>query len=204
MNVESLQPYKLGKRSWGIVVSSVYKKNTCRRIVGATDIALVVTDWAITEVFAWSYLVVEIRVLQHLLKGELMTLKVKLSVVWLLTRRQMLTSTNQVLMRTATFTIQNTSGDKSLIACMILNMCNRDISKDLFLNLSPPEKLTMVTFGSEKPWHLQYKPSLLQSVLKDQKVMYLDISVAPSITGKIRKWKTQHLEFLKTSLAKRC
>ena len=59
------------------------------------------------------------------------------------------------------------------------------LAKDLCLNLSPPEKLTVVTFGTENPRHLQYKPSSLQVVLKDGKAMHLNVSVVPRITGKI-------------------
>ena len=92
--------------------------------------------------------------------------------------KTMLTSTNQVLMQTATSTIWNTSGDKSLKVRMILDSGSQRtyvterLAKDLCLNISPPEKLTVVTFGTENPRHLQYKPSSLQLVLKDGKVMH--------------------------------
>ena len=119
--------------------------------------------------------------------------------------KTMLTSTNQVLMQTAISTIRNTSGEKSLKVCMILDSRSQRtyvterLAKDLCLSLSPPEKLAVVTFGTEKPWHLQYKPSLLELVFKDGKVMHLGVSVVPSITGKINRvpLKAQHLEFLK-------
>ena len=79
--------------------------------------------------------------------------------------KTMLTSSNQVLMQTATSIIQNTSDDKSLRVRTILDSGSQRtyvterLVKDLCLNLSPPEKLTVVTFDTENPRHLQYKPS---------------------------------------------
>jgi len=81
---------------------------------------------------------------------------------------------------------------------MILDSGSPVEAKDLNLRLSPPEKLTIVTFGTEKSRFLEYKPSTLQLILKDGKAMFLDVSVVPSITGKINKLtlKAQRIEFL--------
>ena len=50
----------------------------------------------------------------------------------------------------------------------------------------------MVAFGTENPQRLQYKPSSLQLVLKDGKVMHLDVSV---VINRV-PLKAQHLKFL--------
>jgi len=64
--------------------------------------------------------------------------------------------------------------------------------------LHPPKKLAVVTFGTDKPRYLQYKPSKLQLVLKSGTTMCLDVSVVPNITGWINRFplETQHVEFL--------
>ena len=116
----------------------------------------------------------------------------------------MLTSTNQVLMQTATAPIKNIPGDVSLTVRIILDSGSQrtyvteKLAKDLRLNLSPPEKLAVVTFGTNKPKYLQYKPSRLQLILKGGNTMYLDVSVVPNITGRINRFPlgTQQVEFL--------
>ena len=118
--------------------------------------------------------------------------------------KAMLTSSNQVLMQTATCTIKSISGESSLSVRMILDSGSQrtyvteKLAKNLGLHLNPPEKLTVVTFGTEKPKYLRYKPSRLQLMLKDGSSMVLGVSVVPSITGKINRFPlgTQHVEFL--------
>ena len=69
----------------------------------------------------------------------------------------MLPPTNQVLMQTATALIKNIAGDISHIIRIIL-VCGSQrmyvtekLAKELHLNLSPPEKLAVVTLGTDKP-----------------------------------------------------
>ena len=84
----------------------------------------------------------------------------------------MLTPTNQVLMQRAIALIKNIPSCISLTVCIILNSDSQrtymteKLAKDPCLNLSPPEKLAVVTFGTDKPKYLQYKPSRLQLILK--------------------------------------
>ena len=59
------------------------------------------------------------------------------------------------------------------------------LAKALNLQLNTPERLAVVTFGSNRPKYLQYTPSKLQLILRQGKPMILDVSVVPNITGKI-------------------
>ena len=61
------------------------------------------------------------------------------------------------------------------------------LARKLNLHLRAPKKLAVVTFGSERPKYLQYRPSELQLFLKDGKQMTLDVSVVPNITGRITR-----------------
>lgn len=96
-----------------------------------------------------------------------------------------MTSGNQVQMQTATFVVKNLSGTSSASVCMILDSgsqrtyVTKKLAKNLHLQLSPPEKLSVVTFGTEKPKYLQYMSSKLQLILKDGKAMVLDVSIVP-------------------------
>ena len=122
----------------------------------------------------------------------------------------MLTSSNQVLMQTALSTVKNISGNTSLTVRIILDSGSQrtyiteKLAKELNLHLKPLEKLAVVTFGTEKPRFLEYKPSTLQLMLKDGKAMNLDVSVVPSITGKINRFplKAQHVEFFNSKFGK--
>ena len=116
----------------------------------------------------------------------------------------MLTPTNQVLMQMATALIKNIPGDISLTVHIILDSGSQrtyvteKLAKDLCLNLSPPEKLAVATFGTDKPRYFQYKPSRLQLMLKDGNMICLDVSVVPNISGKINRFplRTEQVEFL--------
>ena len=59
------------------------------------------------------------------------------------------------------------------------------LAKSLQLVLRPPERLTVATFGSDKPMHIKYRPTELQLVLRDGNVLQLEVSVVPHITGKV-------------------
>ena len=61
------------------------------------------------------------------------------------------------------------------------------LAKNLQLQLNSHERLSVVTFGTEKLRYLQYMPSKLQLILKDGNPMVLDVSVVPSITGRITR-----------------
>ena len=104
-----------------------------------------------------------------------------------------LTSSNQVQMQTATSMVKNLSGSSSASVRMILDSGSQrtyvteKLAKNLQLQLNSPERLSMVTFGTEKPKYLQYMPSKLQLILKDGNPMVLDVSVVPSITGRITR-----------------
>ena len=113
-------------------------------------------------------------------------------------KEMILTSGNQVQMQTATSIVKNLSGSSSASVRMILDSGSQrtyiteKLAKDLHLQLNPPERLTVVTFGTEKPRYLQYMPSKLQLILKDGNPMALDVSVVPSITGRITRTPLTH------------
>ena len=113
-------------------------------------------------------------------------------------KEMLLTSGSQVQMQTATSTIKNLSGSSSTSVRLILDSGSQKtyvtekLAKDLHLQLNPPERLTVITFGTEKPRYLQYMPSKLQLILKDGDPMVLDVSVIPSITGRITRTPLSH------------
>ena len=61
------------------------------------------------------------------------------------------------------------------------------LAKTLKLELKPPERLSVVTFGSNKPSQIKYRDTSLQLVLKDGSLMHMEGSVVPQITGKISR-----------------
>jgi len=48
------------------------------------------------------------------------------------------------------------------------------LAKTINLQLNIPERLAVVTFRSNRPKYLQYTPSKLQFILKQDKLMILD------------------------------
>ena len=100
---------------------------------------------------------------------------------------------SQVLMQTAIATIKNTSSNASTSTRLILDSGSQRtyiterLAKDLQLVLHSPEKLTVATFGSNKPKHIKYRPAELQLVLRDGSMTTLKVSVVPHITGKVNR-----------------
>ena len=76
------------------------------------------------------------------------------------------------------------------------------MAKRLKLPLDTTERLSVVTFASDKPKQLECKSSKVQLSLKDGKVMTLRITVVPNITGKIHRvpLKVEDVEFLNKEL----
>ena len=105
----------------------------------------------------------------------------------------MLSSGSQVQMQTATSVVTNLLGSPLVSVCIMLDSGSQrtyvteSLARNLNLHLRAPKKLAVVTFGSERPKYLQYRPSELQLFLKDGKQMTLDVSVVPSITGRITR-----------------
>ena len=118
----------------------------------------------------------------------------------------MTASSNQVLMQTATSTVKNIAGNSSTPVRMILDSGSQrtyiteNMAKDLKLELNSTEKLMVVTFGSNQPKHIWCKPAKLQLTLKDGGIMILDVSVVPSITGRVSRapLNPEDMSFLKS------
>ena len=108
-------------------------------------------------------------------------------------KEMMLTSGSQVQIQTATSMVKNLSGDASTSVRMILDSGSQrtyvteNLAKKLHLQLNSPERLSVVTFGTEKPKYLEYMPSKIQLILKDGSPMILDVSVVPNITDRITR-----------------
>jgi len=102
-----------------------------------------------------------------------------------------LACTNQVLMQTATTTVTNNPHNKSTCVRMILDSGSQrtyiteKLAKTLKLELKSPERLSVVTFGSNKPSQIKYRDTSLQLTLKDGSLMHMEASAIPQITGKI-------------------
>ena len=105
--------------------------------------------------------------------------------------KMMLSSSSQVQMQTATSVVTNSLGSPLVSVRIMLDSGSQrtyvteNLARNLNLHLSAPEKLAVVTFGTERPKYLQYRPSKLQLILKDGKRMTLEVSVVPNITGRI-------------------
>lgn len=103
----------------------------------------------------------------------------------------MLASNGQVQMQTAACVVKNLSGECSTSTRVILDSgsqrtyVTKKLAKALNLQLNTPERLAVVTFGSNRPKYLQFTPNKLQLILRQDKPMILDVSVVPNITGKI-------------------
>ena len=117
-----------------------------------------------------------------------------------------ITSSNQVLMQTATSTVKSTSGNSSTSIRMLLDSGSQrtyvteKLANDLKLELNSTEKLTVITFGSNQPKHIKCKPAKLQLALKDGDTMNLDMSVVPNITGRVSRvpLSPEDMSFLKS------
>ncbi|XP_065892752.1 uncharacterized protein [Dysidea avara] len=95
-------------------------------------------------------------------------------------------------MQTAT-TVKNVQGSSSMPVHLILDSGSQrtyvteKLAKEIKLNLGPSESLSIATFGANQSTKLQCKSSKLQLHLKDGSVMSLDVTVVPSITGRITR-----------------
>ena len=109
------------------------------------------------------------------------------------------------MMQTATTIVTNTPGNQSMSIRMILDSGSQrtyiteKLANSLKLNLSPPERVTVATFGSDKPKQIKYRPTELQLALRDGSLMDIEASVVPHITGKLSRvpLNTEDLTFLK-------
>ena len=96
-------------------------------------------------------------------------------------------------MQTATTTVKNVQCSSSMPVRMILDSGSQrtyvteKLAKEIKLNLGPPESLSIVTFVANQSTKLQCKSSKLQLHVKDGSVMSLDVTVVPSITGRITR-----------------
>lgn len=87
--------------------------------------------------------------------------------------KAMLASGNQVLMQTATSMVKDVSGNSSISVRIILDSGSQrtyiteKLAERLNLKLKSPEKLSIVTFGTNRPKYIECRPSKLQLILKD-------------------------------------
>ena len=111
---------------------------------------------------------------------------------------------NQVVMQTATTTVKNPQDDSSVSVRLILDSGSQrsyiteKLAKGLNLSLNQTERLSVVTFGSDKPKRIECKSSELSLLLKDGSVLSLRVTVVPNITGKINRvpLKLGDIEFI--------
>ena len=103
----------------------------------------------------------------------------------------MLTSDNGIQMPTATVIVKDVSASSLVSVCVILDYGSQrtyiteKLAKDLSLRLQTPEKLAVVTFGTDRLKYIQCKPSKLQLLLKNGSYMIMDVSGVPNTTGKV-------------------
>ena len=102
----------------------------------------------------------------------------------------MVASTNQVLMQTATVIVRNTK-DNSLVSVHLIldsgsqrSHITESLAKGLQLTLDQTEKLSVVTFGLNKPKSINCKQGSLSLLLKDGSAMPMNITVVPNIMGR--------------------
>ena len=108
-------------------------------------------------------------------------------------------------MQTATVTVRNTKDNSSVSVRLILDSGSQrsyiteSLAKGLQLTLDRTDKLSVVTFGSNKPKNINCKQGSLSLLLKDGSAMPMNITVVPHITGKINRvpLKEEDIEFLK-------
>ena len=87
--------------------------------------------------------------------------------------------------------VANVSGSPLVSVRMMLDSGSQrtyvteNLARNLNLHLGTPQRLAVVTFGSERPKYLQYRSSEVQLFLKAGQQMILDVSLVPSITGRI-------------------
>ena len=91
----------------------------------------------------------------------------------------MLASDNQVQIQTATVIVKDVSASSLKSVRVVLDSGSQrtyiteKLAKYLSLELLTPEKLAIVTFGTDRPKYIQCKPSKLQLVLKNSSYMVM-------------------------------
>ena len=120
----------------------------------------------------------------------------------------LMASSRHILMQTATVMVKDLHGKLSAKIRLILDSGSQrsyvteSLAKQLKLPLDTTERLSVVTFASDKPKQLECKSSKVQLSLKDGKTMTLKITVVPNITGKIHRvpLRMEDIEFLNKEL----
>ena len=121
----------------------------------------------------------------------------------------MIASTDQVLMQTATVTVKNKRHNSTASVRLVLDSGSQrsyiteKLAKVLKLTLDRTEKLSVVTFGSSRIKSIDCKQGSLILFLKNGNTMPMNITVVPSITGKINRvpLREEDLQFLKGEFA---
>ena len=102
----------------------------------------------------------------------------------------MVASTNQVLMQTATVTVRNTKDNSSVSVRLILDSGSQrsyiteSLAKGLQLTLDRTDKLSVVTFGSNKPQNINCKQGSLSLLLKDGSAMPMKSQWSLTLLGR--------------------
>ena len=117
----------------------------------------------------------------------------------------LMASSSHILMQTATVVVKNSQGDASEKIHLILNSGSKrsyvteSVAKRLKLPLNSTERLSVVTFGTNKPKKIDCKLSKVQLSLQDKSTTTLNVTVVPNITGTIHRVPliAEDLEFLK-------
>ena len=117
----------------------------------------------------------------------------------------LMASSSHILMQTATVVVKNSQGDVSEKIRLILDSGSQSsyitesVAKRLKLPLNSTERLSVVTFGTNKPKKIDCKLSKVQLSLQDKSTTTLNVTVVPNITGTIHRvpLKAEDLEFLK-------
>ena len=93
--------------------------------------------------------------------------------------KAMLASDNQVQIQTATVIVKDVSASSLKSVRVVLDSGSQrtyiteKLAKYLSLELLTPEKLAIVTFGTDRPKYIQCKPSKLQLILKNSSYMVM-------------------------------
>ena len=116
----------------------------------------------------------------------------------------LIASNSHVLMQTATVVVKDLQGNLSEKIHLILDSGSQRsyiterVAAKLKLPVDSMEKLSIVTFGTDKPKKLDCKLSKIQLSLKDERDIALKVTVVPSITGRIHRvpLTSEDIEFL--------
>ncbi|XP_071136931.1 uncharacterized protein [Mytilus edulis] len=104
---------------------------------------------------------------------------------------RLLSSGDIVLMQTAQTTVSNTEVIETKVVRLLMNSGSQrtyiteNLAKRLNLKKKARERITLVTFGADKPKTLRTQKVSLKIRLKDGVCMLIDANVVPKITGSI-------------------